>query len=304
MGYQLRCAWLALTAMISCTASAGLFSKSEWEKDDCTSRNSAAWCILHAFDPKADENYGIKDAMFSGDFRIAEQSGVLEMYGDAVRIGGSAKILAGKDTFMKHGGVGGTALFLMAMSDGRIYPRMRDSMRIFFWLPTDLPKDEAEKQFAKQLTEALKEIWGGTSVVQESNPEMQPSDYLRIMGAKCTREPCAVAMPGINQDSLYDLYNGNISFSVSKVELPAFFDLKNAYASSSFYAVPALYTRTPKGGFFAAERIITREEARQLSAKLPAYAYIYYPPEASDAQKIITPTIFNAGKSLFFVKPN
>jgi hypothetical protein len=66
---------------------------------------------------------------------------------------------------------------------------------------------------------------------------------------------------------------------VSKVELPAFFDLKNAYASSSFYAVPALYTRTPKGGFFAAERIITREEARQLSAKLPAYAYIYYPPK-------------------------
>jgi hypothetical protein len=99
--------------------------KSEWEKDDCTSRNSAAWCILHAFDPKADENYGIKDAMFSGDFRIA---GAVWLCWNVRRCSQDRwlrKILAGKDTFMKHGGVGGTALFLMAMSDGRIYPRMR-----------------------------------------------------------------------------------------------------------------------------------------------------------------------------------
>lgn len=295
--------WLMFMVIISCTASAGFFSTSDWEKDDCTVKNSTAWCVLHAFDSKADENYGLKDAVFSGDYRIAEQSGALEMYGDAVRIGGSVSILAGQQTFMKHGGLGGVSLFLMAMSDGRTYPRLRDSMRIFFWLPTDAPKDEAEKKFARQLTEALKELWGGTAVEKESNPEMQPSDYLRIMGAKCTREPCAIAMPGINQDSLYDLYIGNISYSVSKVELPAFIGLKSAYASTSFYVMPALYTRTPKGGFFAAERIVTREEAKKLSAKLPSYAYIYYPPEASDGQKIIAPTIFNAGKSLFFVKP-
>jgi hypothetical protein len=101
-------------------------------------------------------------------------------------------------------------------------------------------------------------------------------------------------MPGINQDSLYDLYTGNISYSVSKTDLPTYFSLKSAYTSSAFYVIPALYTRTPKGGYFAAEKILTRDDAKKLSAMLPPYAFIYYPAEANDGKTVIAPTIFNA----------
>lgn len=311
---------IALTSQ----AFAGVFLKDDWEKDDCPKRHSLAWCVVKASAAVPEKEYLIKDAKLSPeDFKALESFGQQSLKDAVVVTTGAVasymslyKMSAGTATSAVLSDPGFNFMLGMELLNSLLFNgnEMRD-IRIFAWLPSNQPIEDAQVQFAKTYTAAVTEALGFTKseIIQFGafTPtlgfEERPLKELAVDGGPCNDARCVL----LESDRMYGYEKAlRGGYSANRENPPAFISSSSPLALSwsfgsslpRWYLTSSMDCKLDRSRRVCKNRKLHRfsiEQFRQISEKLPSTAFIFVgiEPDVNDS----IPVVLNQGKVLFFV---
>lgn len=307
------------TLALSGVAHAGLFSKEEWEKDDCPSRHSKAWCVLKFGAAAPNKRYMFNDAKLTAEQKLEVESALANSTKN-IAGGATAGVGAGMAMGLSAGVSLGSllrssAFGALAITDilGNMFFNGEEVYKhaLFVWPPTDKPAMEAANDFIDSYLNAWKTVLGADKVEIQLLPEDKQTQFGRHkivgIGGACGEQQCV-------------LFSGHIAFLdqyrtgeriLKKKDMPAFLNGGDAYFAFSFLdSLPSIseyYLAAPSCNERplllkcpgVKEVKLNQEQLMLMSSKLPAYAYIYVGMDKADKNSL--PYLLNQGKPMLFV---
>lgn len=257
--------------LASTQASAGVFGGRDGEGQDCLKTRSKAWCTLDAAQMTA---LGLKD-VDGNDLRKQIDIGGSESawwYGGAVAGLGSGFFRAAPG--MSAGGEIG--VLVLRFIGGNVLPEAMGWNGVFGWMPLSeaATAEDAKSKAAEQMREAILRVFARYSMELEWEPtEEQKAEYMIdgrgrpvyvLKGGDCDRRVCRLSIL-------------NYSGATQKVKRPEWMGGGEAWGVAVGYGV--------RGASLAPWRLTidgvdsTASYLQQLSASLPAWAYVWVSPE-------------------------
>ncbi|MBV8656565.1 MAG: hypothetical protein JO142_01950 [Burkholderiales bacterium] len=317
------CVALLVAVVLSTTASAGLFGRPDWERDDCTDKHSFAWCFVHNMTKRPTDLYQYPDTELPADQYAAWR---VETSGPSVS--GSVALAAATGQLSGMGAVNGIkALKVSSMFKLNVLSSIltaTDGNERFFskiWLVADgtRPAADYEREFAAAWESALKQVvhfdydgeidYGPVSTLLGGEKQ---NVWHKVKADGCDEAHVCVATMG---DSYFDdLRQGNVNTrSLPAVKWmpaskPLLINARDDLFPRGFARVPLGCTpmsykpfRLTAGCEQVKLQTYGYADLIKLSALLPDYVWIWSPLDRRNPN--VVPMLLNQGKAYFFVKP-